>query len=111
MLDSYPRPSLWKRLAIGAALVVFASAGATSVAAFREVDRVVNALRIQPELKLGTELARTDPGKPQTLMLLGSDRRPKNNVEGADPGARSDTIILVRLDASKKATAMMSLPR
>ena len=111
MFDDQPRPGLWKRLLIGAVLVIFASAGATAVAAFREVDRVVNALHIQPELKLGTELAQTDPGKPQTLMLLGSDRRPKNNKEGALPGARSDTIILIRLDPHKQATAMMSLPR
>ena len=111
MLEDFPRPKLWRRLLIGAALVVFASAGATAVAAFREVDRVVDALKIQPELELGTELAKTDPGKPQTIMLLGSDRRPKNNVEGAAPGARSDTIILIRLDPSKNATAMMSLPR
>jgi LCP family protein required for cell wall assembly len=105
------RTPLWKRLLLGAALVVFASAGATAVAAFHEVDRVVNALRIRPELHLGTELAQTDPGKPQTIMLLGSDRRPKNNVEGAASGARSDTIILIRLDPNKKATALMSLPR
>ena len=111
MLEDFPRPTLWKRLLIGAFLVLFASAGATAVAAFREVDRVVDALKIQPELQLGTELAETDPGKPQTIMLLGSDRRPKNNVEGAAGGARSDTIILIRLDPSKKATAMMSLPR
>jgi LCP family protein required for cell wall assembly len=105
-----PGPGILKRLLIGAALVIFASAGATSVAAFHEVDRVVNALKLQPELKLGTELARTDPGKPQTVMLLGSDRRPKTNAEGAS-GARSDTIILVRLDPSRDATALMSLPR
>jgi LCP family protein required for cell wall assembly len=43
-------------------------------------------------------------------MILGSDRRPKNNVEGAG-GARSDTIMLVRLDPEKDATAIMSLPR
>jgi polyisoprenyl-teichoic acid--peptidoglycan teichoic acid transferase len=103
-------PGIFKRLVIGAALVIFAAAGATAVAAFREVDRVVNALKIQPELKLGNELAQSDPGKPQTLMILGSDRRPKNNKEGA-AGGRSDTIILMRLDPSKKATAMMSLPR
>ena len=103
-------PSILKRLLIGAALVIFASAGATSVAAFHEVDRVVNALKQQPQLRLGTELARTDPGKPQTLMLLGSDRRPRINQEGAS-GARSDTIMLVRLDPSKDATALMSLPR
>jgi len=103
-------PGIFKRLLIGAALLIFASAGATAVAAFREVDRVVNALKLQPELKLGGELAQSDPGKPQTLMILGSDRRPKHNREGS-AGARSDTIILMRLDPSKNATAMMSLPR
>jgi polyisoprenyl-teichoic acid--peptidoglycan teichoic acid transferase len=103
-------PGIFKRLLIGAALLIFASAGATAVAAFREVDRIVEAIRVQPQLKLGNELAQSDPGKPQTLMILGSDRRPKHNVEGA-AGARSDTIILMRLDPSKKATAMMSLPR
>ena len=46
-------------------------------------------------------------------MRIGSDRRPKGEraVEGADSGARSDTIILVRLDPDKRATALMSLPR
>jgi LCP family protein required for cell wall assembly len=111
MLEDQARPSLWKRLLIGAGLVIFASAGATAVAAFREVDRVVSALKQQPELKLGNDLATTDPGKPQTLMLLGSDRRPKGNGDPAAGGARSDTIMLVRLDPSKNATAMMSLPR
>jgi LCP family protein required for cell wall assembly len=110
MLEDQSRPGLWKRLAAGAALVVFATAGATAVAGFKEVDSVVDALKVRPELKLGNELAETDPGEPQTIMLLGSDRRPSDNVEGG-VGARSDTIILVRLDPSKNATAMMSLPR
>lgn len=109
--DSDRGPSMWKRLLIGAALVIFASASATAVAAFREVDRVVNALRVQPELRLGRDIAKTEPGKPQTIMLLGSDRRPKGNLEGAAQDARSDTIILVRLDPKKRATALMSLPR
>src|SRR5439155_112142 len=38
------RPGIFKRLLVGAALVIFAAAGATAVAAFREVDRVVNAI-------------------------------------------------------------------
>jgi LCP family protein required for cell wall assembly len=112
MLEEIPRPGLWKRLLLGAALVIFASAGATTVAAFHEVDKVVNALQLGPELKLGKgKLATTDPGKPQTLMILGSDKRPKHNSEGALGGSRSDTIMLVRLDPGKKATAIMSLPR
>ena len=73
--------------------------------------RSSDALELSPELKLGKDaLATTDPGKPQTLLILGSDRRPKNNAEGAG-GARSDTIMLVRLNPDKEATAIMSLPR
>jgi polyisoprenyl-teichoic acid--peptidoglycan teichoic acid transferase len=110
MFDEIPRPGLWKRLILGGVLVVFAAAAATAVAAFHEIDKVVDALELGPELKLGHELAETDPGQPQTLMILGSDRRPKNNQEGA-AGARSDTIMLVRLDPDKEAIAIMSLPR
>jgi LCP family protein required for cell wall assembly len=111
MFEDLPRPGLWKRLLLGAFLVVFAAAGATAVAAFHEVDKVVSALQEGTELKLGKNtLATTDPGKPQTILILGSDRRPKTNGEGAS-GARSDTIMLVRLNPEKGATAIMSLPR
>ena len=103
-------PGIFKRLLIGAALVIFASAGATAVAAFHEVDKIVAEINQNEELELGGDLAVTSPGNPQTLMILGSDRRPKDNNEGA-AGARSDTIILVRLDPKRNATAMMSLPR
>jgi polyisoprenyl-teichoic acid--peptidoglycan teichoic acid transferase len=109
MLEEIPRPGLWKKLLIGAFLVIFASAGATAVAAFHEVDKVVGALKLGPELKI-RGLAETYSGGPQTLMILGSDHRPKNNVEGGS-GARSDTIMLVRLDPKENATALMSLPR
>ncbi len=111
--DDIPRPGIWKKLLLGAFLVVFATASATAVAAFREVDKVVEALRPgKNDLKLGSDIAKTDPGEPQTIMLLGSDRRPKNAKDGgAGAGARSDTIILARLDPDKKATALMSLPR
>ncbi len=112
MFADVPRPGLWKRMLLGALLIVFAAAGATAVAAYHEVDRIVDKLELSPELKLGKgALATTDPGKPQTLMILGSDRRPKNNDEGAVGGSRSDTIMLVRLDPEKKATAILSLPR
>jgi len=111
MLDDIPRPGLWKRLLVGAFLCVFAAAAATAVAAFHEVDKIVDALEVNPELKLGEHaLAISDPGKPQTILILGSDKRPRNNVEGGS-GARSDTIMLVRLDPDKESTTVMSLPR
>jgi LCP family protein required for cell wall assembly len=112
MFEDIPRPGLWKRLLLGALLCIFAAAGATTVAAFHEVDKVVKALELGPELELRKDaLAETDPGEPQTLLILGSDRRPKNNTEGALNDARSDTIMLVRLNPDKEATAIMSLPR
>jgi LCP family protein required for cell wall assembly len=89
---------------------VVAAAGATSVAAFHEVNRVVNAFRESPQLKLGNDLAIPAPGKPQTIMLIGSDVRVKG-ASGYGGGQRSDTIILIRLDPSKKATALLSIPR
>ncbi len=111
MFNDIPRPGLWKRVLLGSFLCIFAAAAATSVAAFHEVDKIVSALDENPELKLGKNtLAITDPGQPQTLLILGSDQRPKNNVEGGS-GARSDTIMLVRLNPHKEATAIMSLPR
>jgi LCP family protein required for cell wall assembly len=102
--------SLWKRILLGAFLIVVAAAGATSVAAFREVNRVVSAFNAEPRLDVGRELATADAGKPQTILLIGSDYRVKG-ASGAGGGARSDTIILIRLDPSKQATALLSIPR
>ncbi len=111
--EDLPRPGIWKKMLLGCFLVVFATAGATSVAAFHEVDTVVKTLRTNPDIKLGgAKLAEVDPGEAQTILLLGSDRRPKGATDGgAGTGARSDTIILARLDPKRKATALMSLPR
>jgi polyisoprenyl-teichoic acid--peptidoglycan teichoic acid transferase len=110
--DDTARPGMWKKLLLGAFLVVFAAASATAVAAFSEIDKVVDALDDSKDLELGGQLAKSDPGKPQTILLLGSDKRPDNATDGgAGTGARSDTIILVRLDPDRDATAMMSLPR
>jgi len=50
-----------------------------------------------------------DAGGPQTILLLGSDQR-YVDIKAKNP-VRSDTIILLRLDPSKGATAVMSLPR
>jgi LCP family protein required for cell wall assembly len=111
--NDVPRPGIWKKLLLGAFLVIFATASATSVAAFHEVDRVVNTLRVNRDIQLGkSDIATVDPGQPQTILLLGSDKRPKGNPDGsAGSGARSDTIILARLDPKRKATALMSIPR
>jgi polyisoprenyl-teichoic acid--peptidoglycan teichoic acid transferase len=44
-------------------------------------------------------------------MIIGSDKRAKTARDAEDGYGRSDTVILVRLDPDKEATAIMSLPR
>ncbi|MDP8944169.1 MAG: LCP family protein, partial [Actinomycetota bacterium] len=102
--------SLWIRLTLGALLVILASASATAVAAFHEVDRLAGAFG--GRLELGGGLAEADAGKPQTVLIIGSDKRART-AQDARLGleVNSDTMILARLDPSKKATALMSLPR
>jgi LCP family protein required for cell wall assembly len=88
--------------------VIAACAAATAVAAIHQVDRIAAAFH--GNLDVANLLASTEPGKPQTVLLIGSDKRAKG-ARDHDAGSRSDTMILMRLDPSKSAIALMSLPR
>ncbi|MDO8214223.1 LCP family protein, partial [Conexibacter sp. CPCC 206217] len=48
-----------------------------------------------------------DAGEPQTLLLIGSDHR--YGTAGED--ARSDTMMLIRIDPKAAATTVLSIPR
>jgi polyisoprenyl-teichoic acid--peptidoglycan teichoic acid transferase len=103
---------IFKRYLLGAVLIVLASASATGVAAFQELDSVVEAFEENRTLELDDELATADAGKPQTIMLIGSDTRAKGAADYvAGQRGLSDTMMLVRLDPSKKQIAVLSLPR
>ncbi len=71
---------------------------------------MVTAFRDGEVLDLGRSLAEAEAGQPQTIMLIGSDERPRWSPNFEDK-ARSDTILLVRLDPARGATAILSLPR
>jgi LCP family protein required for cell wall assembly len=108
--DLAHKRGLWKRYLFGALIVIAAAAAATSVTAFNEVDKLTKAFGGQ--LDLGNDLAEAPPGKPQTILLIGSDKRAKSARDAQlGSGARSDTMILMRLDPSKNAIALLSLPR
>ena len=99
------------RFAIGALLIVLFSAIATSSVLLLEVKDTVKAFQApsKPIPKVKDFLADVEPGEPQTILLLGSDRRFADIRAKLKP--RSDTIIVMRLDPDKNATAMLSLPR
>jgi LCP family protein required for cell wall assembly len=98
---------MWKGFLLGGLLVVVLSATATATALLLQVENVNKALKTGHLLKAPNELTRPDVGGAQTIMLLGSDHR------SSEPGkaGNSDTILLVRLDPDKQATALMSVPR
>ena len=96
------------RTALAAAGVISLAAVATATASLLEVQSFVDDLNTGQKLKVGPGVLSTaDVGSPQTILLLGSDRR----FKAGRKDARSDTIMLVRLDADASGTAVMNIPR
>jgi polyisoprenyl-teichoic acid--peptidoglycan teichoic acid transferase len=99
---------LWLRFLTASVLIVVSIAGATSASLILYLSDIANALKhgsvlngVQPFLKV--------PGSgPQTILIIGSDRR--NQALSGKYGL-SDTTMLLRLDPSKNAIALLSLPR
>jgi LCP family protein required for cell wall assembly len=106
-----PKIGIFRRYVLGAFLIIAASAGATGVAAFDELNAVTDAFRRGEKLELEDDLAQADAGKPQTIMLIGSDTRGKGARDYTGERGLSDTMMMVRLDPSKKRIAVLSLPR
>jgi LCP family protein required for cell wall assembly len=106
---------MYKRFALAGVLITLLTAGAVASAGLLEVNDLVTTFReAQPHRQIpGLDkpgvLDDVSAGKPQTILVLGSDRR-FVDIKNDNP-ARSDTMMLVRLDPSKEATAVMNIPR
>ena len=94
---------------LAGAIIVLSMAGATVGIGMVQVNKVAGTLKeyghTEP-FRAGTITA-PPPGKPQTLLLVGSDRR----YGDARGDARSDTLMLIRLDPKQNATTVLSIPR
>ena len=108
-----PRPGrgLLKRAALGSVLISLFAATAVASAGLLEVDQLITIVKTESAPIPGIEgaLDDVDPGKPQTILVLGSDRR-FVDIKEKNP-VRSDTLLLVRLDPARGVTAVMSIPR
>lgn len=100
-----PKRRLWLRFLAGSLVVVAAMAVATSVSLLVYLADIAEGLRDDPELG-NVRLPDAGGGEPQTILILGSDKR----GEPGDPG-RSDTTMLVRIDPAADAIRVLSLPR
>ena len=65
-------------------------------------------LQQTPRLQI-PQLARTDVGGAQTILLIGADTRWSDRRAGQR--GRSDTMILMRLDPDKPQVSVLSIPR
>jgi LCP family protein required for cell wall assembly len=99
------RSLLW-RFALGGLLMVVLTAAATATAGLLAIKDVAERI---PKIAQDVPVEPTKPGKPQTILLLGSDRRYVDRHQ--KNAARSDTIMLIRLDPHQEATTMLSIPR
>jgi LCP family protein required for cell wall assembly len=115
--DKPPRVAFgrYKRFALAGVLITLLTAGAVASAGLLEIKDNLNVF-IQaskghtiPGLNKPGVLDGVSAGKAQTILVLGSDRRFVDIKQ--DNPARSDTMMLVRLDPSKEATAVMNIPR
>jgi polyisoprenyl-teichoic acid--peptidoglycan teichoic acid transferase len=107
-----PKPKrFWWRFLLAGVVIVAVSAAATATGILLYVDSIAAELGHNDRLhnRLQTALADIEPGEPQTILILGSDKRAGEEFE-EDPG-RSDTTILLRIDPNKDRIAVMSIPR
>jgi LCP family protein required for cell wall assembly len=101
---------LLKRGALAGVLIVLLAAGSVSAAGFLQTRSIVNTIIKEGRAPIEIpEIDRAQAGEAQTIMILGSDQRYGDRKLGLKP--RSDTILLVRLDPDREATALMSIPR
>jgi polyisoprenyl-teichoic acid--peptidoglycan teichoic acid transferase len=95
---------------LGCLIVVTAVAATIATGTLLEVKAFTDALKQSPRLNLGDVLSKADAGGPQTLLLIGSDKRAKGAIDSTSP-PHSDTMLVVRLDPSQPDTTMLSAPR
>ena len=88
------------------------TAGTTVAAVLLQVKDVITIVQHgQPAIpRIHSVLDDVAAGKPQTILLLGSDHRFAYDTLG-DKQANSDTMILVHLDPAEAATTVLSIPR
>lgn len=92
---------------LGGVIITVLTGGAVATAGLLKVHSlIVPAPGRAPTFRADT-VTPAPSGKPQTLLLAGSDHR------YGDPGAdaRSDTLMLVRLDPRQSAISVLSIPR
>lgn len=100
--------ALQRRLAIaGAALaVIVLGAAASGWVWFKSLDRRISKAALSDtKLQQALDQSKKDHLEPFTVLITGSDARPR------DTASRADTIIVARIDPKAKRVWLLSIPR
>ncbi len=114
-MNDEPPPRLARgmgaRFALAAVVVVLLAGAVTATAVLLEVSDIGQAIGAGGKpIKVAADLLTPAlAAGPQTILVIGSDRRFSDRKDKHN--ARSDTIILLRMNADAKVTTIMSIPR
>jgi polyisoprenyl-teichoic acid--peptidoglycan teichoic acid transferase len=101
----------WWRFSLASLIIVAVTAAATSSAILLYIDSIAEAIGTPKNEKAFEEvqgvIEEVHGGEPETILIFGSDSRP----EFGEKYGRSDTTILLRLDAEQNLISVMSIPR
>src|SRR5256885_14912326 len=79
------RRRLAVRMLAGCLIVIAAVAATVATGTLLEVKFFTDALKPNPRLNVRKELATADAGGPQTLLLIGSDKRAQGAIDASSP--------------------------
>jgi polyisoprenyl-teichoic acid--peptidoglycan teichoic acid transferase len=100
---------VWLRFLTACFVIIASIAAATSASLILYLSDIANALQKHSVIEgVDPFLTRTTSSGPQTILILGSDKR---NQEISGKFGLSDTTMLLRLDPDRDAIALLSLPR
>jgi LCP family protein required for cell wall assembly len=110
-LGRHIRFPMWARFMTASFVIVVAVGTATAASLLLYLEDIGNRLAHGNTLEGVTDrLEGVEGGEPQTIMILGSDKRPEDKGNKAFRGL-SDTTMLLRVDPDRNAIALFSLPR
>jgi LCP family protein required for cell wall assembly len=95
------------RVFFASIIIVGCGAATTAVAGLLQIKTLVSIISVHPGIKT-KRIKLQAPGKPQTILLIGSDHRAG---DGSFTTSRTDTMLLMRLDPSSSTINVLSIPR
>jgi len=105
-------PGVGRRFLLGSVLMVVLMTAATATMVLleaRHVSDVLGPATLHPRAGVITP---AQAGAAETILVIGSDGRPlSKSVVDRNGGARSDTLLLIRMDPQQNQTSVLSVPR